>query len=115
MVFGAADLARELDGLTDAEIERRFRNDLNERFPPLRGNVKETVIQRWPHAAPHPRPGRSVVQAALVKPVGRVHLAGDYLGITYIDTAIATAATAAHRIRRVLENTAVPALAMRRI
>jgi hypothetical protein len=61
------------------------------------------------------RPGRSGVQAALVKPVGLIHLAGDCLGITYIDTAIETGATAAHRIRRVLENAAVPAPTMERI
>jgi oxygen-dependent protoporphyrinogen oxidase len=104
MVYGASNLARELGSLSDVQIEQRFLNDLYELFPPLRGNVEEAVIKRWPNAAPHCRPGRSLAQPALVRPIGPIQLAGDYLGITYIETAIHTAVTAASRIRRTLDD-----------
>jgi protoporphyrinogen/coproporphyrinogen III oxidase len=107
MVYAASDLARELEGLSDAQVEQRFVDDLVELFPSLRGNVREAVVKRWSHAAPHPRPGRGSVQAALVRPMGPIHLAGDYLGITYIDTAIATGAMAASRIRPTLDSAAL--------
>lgn len=102
MVYAAAELARSLEGSSDAQVERVFLDDLVERFPALRGSVSEVVIRRWPSGVPHPRPGRSRLQPALVEPIGPIHLAGDYLGITYIETAIETGATAAHRIRRTL-------------
>jgi len=102
MVYAAAELARSLEGSSDAQVERVFLDDLVERFPALRGSVSEVVIRRWPNGVPHPRPGRSKLQPALVEPIGPIHLAGDYLGITYIETAIETGATAAHRIRRTL-------------
>jgi hypothetical protein len=34
-----------------------------------------------------------------MKPLGPVHLAGDYLGTWYTETAIATAVAAASRVR----------------
>jgi len=102
MVYAAAELARSLEGSSDAQVERVFLDDLVERFPALRGSVSEVVIRRWPNGVPHPSPGRSRLQPALVEPIGPIHLAGDYLGITYIETAIETGATAAHRIRRTL-------------
>jgi oxygen-dependent protoporphyrinogen oxidase len=109
MVYGASDLARELWDLSDAQVEQRFVDDLVALFPGLRGNVSEAVITRWSHAAPHCRPGRSSAQAALIEPIGPIHLAGDYLGITYIETAITTGLTAASRIRRALDtSTALP-------
>lgn len=114
MVYGSADLARELDRLTDAQVEQRFLDDLVELFPSLRGNVREVVVKRWSHAVPHARPGRGSIQAALTRPIGPIHLAGDYLGITYIDSAITTGAVAASRIRPTLDSApAVDATAAR--
>jgi protoporphyrinogen/coproporphyrinogen III oxidase len=102
MVYAAAGLARALAGLEDSEVERRFLNDLHALFPDLRGHVRETVIRRWEPGLPHPRPGRHLLQPALERPLGAVHLAGDYLGTTYIETAIETGTAAARRIRAAL-------------
>ena len=102
MVYAAAGLARALAGLDDAEAERRFLADLHSLFPALRSQVREAVIRRWEPGLPHPRPGRHLLQPALEQPLGAVHLAGDYLGTTYIETAIETGTAAAMRIRRIL-------------
>jgi protoporphyrinogen/coproporphyrinogen III oxidase len=102
MVYAAAGLARDLAELDDAEVERRFLADLHGLFPALRGQVRETVIRRWEPGLPHPRPGRHRLQPALEQPLGAIQLAGDYLGTTYIETAIETGTAAARRIRRAL-------------
>jgi oxygen-dependent protoporphyrinogen oxidase len=102
MVYAAAGLARALAELDDAEVARRFLDDLHALFPALRGHVLETVIRRWEPGLPHPRPGRHLLQPALEEPLGPVHLAGDYLGTTYIETAIETGVAAAQRIRAAL-------------
>jgi protoporphyrinogen/coproporphyrinogen III oxidase len=99
MVYAAAGLARRLADQSDADVERRFVEDLCGLFPMLRGHVREAVIQRWEAGLPHPRPGRHLLQPALERPLGVVHLAGDYLGTTYIETAIETGVAAARRAR----------------
>jgi len=43
--------------------------------------------------------GRARLQAALTRPLGNVHLAGDYLGTWYTETAAQTAEAAARAIR----------------
>jgi oxygen-dependent protoporphyrinogen oxidase len=102
MVYSAATLARDLAGLADADVERRYLDDIHGLFPALRGHVREAVIRRWEIGLPHPRPGRHLLQPALEQPLGAIHLAGDYLGTTYIETAIETGTAAAHRIRPTL-------------
>src|SRR5205823_5328314 len=62
MVYAAANLARELAGLADAQIEQRFLDDLQGWFPELRGWVREVVIKRWENGLPHPHPGRHLLQ-----------------------------------------------------
>ncbi|MDQ4018328.1 MAG: FAD-dependent oxidoreductase, partial [Actinomycetota bacterium] len=108
MVYAAANLARDLWDRSDAEVERRFLDDLYERFPDLRGNVREAVIRRWELGVPHPRPGRHLLQPALEQPLGNVFLAGDYLGTTYIETSIETGAAAARAARRTLDASVSP-------
>jgi len=44
-------------------------------------------------------PGRGRLQAALTRPLGRIHLAGDYLGTWYTETAAQTAEAAARAVR----------------
>jgi protoporphyrinogen/coproporphyrinogen III oxidase len=102
MVYAAADLARRLDGLDDDEVAERFLADLHDLYPEARDIVAETVIRRWDRGLPYPRPGRSLLQPALTRPLGPVHLAGDYLGTWYTETAVQTgvAAAAAARLRR---------------
>ena len=61
--------------------------------------VREVVIHRWERGLPYPRPGRARLQATLTRPLGRIHLAGDYLGTWYTETAILTAQSAAAAAR----------------
>lgn len=100
MVYAAANRARDLAGLDDPEVAARFRTDLEAIFPVAREVVRDVVIHRWPHGTPFPFVGRSRIQAALERPLGRVHLAGDYLGSWYTETAMWTAVAAASRVRR---------------
>ena len=104
MVYAAANLARDLWDRPDSAVEQRFLDDLYERFPDLRGAVREVAIRRWELGLPHPQPGRHLLQPALEQPLRNVHLAGDYLGTTYIETAIETGAAAARTARRSLES-----------
>jgi protoporphyrinogen/coproporphyrinogen III oxidase len=100
MVYSAAGLAHALDATGDDEVAGIYTRDLTEIFPRLAGQIAEVQIRRWPHGLPHPRPGRHLLQPALERPLGRVFLAGDYLGTTYVDTAVTTGTAAAHAIRR---------------
>jgi oxygen-dependent protoporphyrinogen oxidase len=99
MVYAAAGMCSGLDDLPDDEVGARFREDLAQIYPVTRDVIRETVIHRWSIGTPFPKVGRSRVQAALVKPLGRVHLAGDYLGSWYTETAAWTGAAAAKHVR----------------
>jgi protoporphyrinogen/coproporphyrinogen III oxidase len=99
MAYTAADNARKLAEVPDEEIAARYRDDLASIYPVSRDVVKEVVIHRWSHGTCYPRPGRSRIQAALVQPLGRIHLAGDYLGTWYTETACSTGEAAAKRVR----------------
>lgn len=100
MVYAAASLARRLEGLDDDGVRERFLADLYELLPQARGLVADVVIRRWERGLPYPKVGRSLLQPALTRPVGRVHLAGDYLGTWYTETAVQTALAAAMAVRR---------------
>ena len=52
---------------------------------------------------PYVAPGRSALQPALEKRLGRLHLAGDYLGGVYTETAIESGGRAANAIRADLD------------
>lgn len=99
MAYTAADSARALADVPDAEIAARYRDDLASIYPVSREVVKDVVIHRWSHGTSYPRVGRSRIQSALVQPLGRIHLAGDYLGTWYTETACSTGAAAAKRVR----------------
>jgi oxygen-dependent protoporphyrinogen oxidase len=101
-VYSGAGLADRLWERPDAEIERIYVDDLTAIFPALAGHVTEVQIRRWRHGLPHPRPGRELIQPALEAPHERIMLAGDYLGTTYIETAVQTGVEAAQRIRAAL-------------
>ena len=100
MVYAAADFARRLDGFDDDAVRERFLADLHDVLPAARGLVEEIVIKRWEHGLPYPRVGRSRLQAGLTRPLDRVHLAGDYLGTWYTETAVQTGLAAARAARR---------------
>jgi oxygen-dependent protoporphyrinogen oxidase len=99
MVYRSGHAALDLFDRSDAEIEHAFLEDLYAIGPELRGLVTETVLERMPRMLPYVAPGRSALQPALEKPLGRVHLAGDYLGGVYTETAIETGQRAAAAIR----------------
>ena len=102
MVYAAAGRARALADLDDAEIGARYREDLCSLFPRARGIVREVVIQRWARGLPYAAVGRARLQAPLSQPLGAIHLAGDYLGTWYTETAVQTAETAADSVREQL-------------
>ena len=57
------------------------------------------LVQRWERGLPYAAVGRGRLQAALTRPLGRIHLAGDYLGTWYTETAAQTAEAAARAVR----------------
>jgi oxygen-dependent protoporphyrinogen oxidase len=102
MVYRSGHAALELLERSDSEIERAFLEDLFAIYPAARGIVRETALSRLPRMLPYVAPGRSALQPALEQPLGRLHLAGDYLGGVYTETAIATGQSAASAIREAL-------------
>ena len=100
MVFSPAQLADELLELDDAEILERFLADLDDLFAGFPGLVTEAHVRRWPLGLAYCFPGRGKLQAALTRPLDRLHLAGDYLGTLYTETAIRSGLSAAAAIRR---------------
>jgi oxygen-dependent protoporphyrinogen oxidase len=61
--------------------------------------VTETMLLRIPRMLPYVAPGRAALQPALERPLGRLHLVGDYLGDVYAESAIASGQAAAAAIR----------------
>jgi oxygen-dependent protoporphyrinogen oxidase len=98
MVYSGASLARPLWDLPDDEVAARYTDDLAALLPGVREVIEEVVVDRWTHGLPYVRPGRGRLQPALERPLGRLQLAGDYLGTRYTDTAISTGLAAAERI-----------------
>ncbi len=106
MVYSAASLAEALAERGDDEVARIYSDDVGEIFREVGSHIREVQIRRWPYGLPHPRPGRHLLQPALNRPLGNVFLAGDYLGTTYVETAVSTGTAAAHEIRRRLRGNA---------
>ncbi len=103
MVYRSGRAALELMERSDSEIEQSFLDDLHAIFPAARGVVKETALVRMPRMLPYAFPGRAALQPGLERPLGRLHLAGDYLGGVYTETAISSGQSAAAEIRAELE------------
>lgn len=99
-VYSGASLAKPLWDLPDEEVAARYTDDVAALFPEVRDVIEEVAVHRWTHGLPFVRPGRARLQPALERPLGRLHLAGDYLGTRYTDTAISTGFAAAERILR---------------
>jgi len=98
MVYRSGHGALDLLERSDDEIERAFLDDLYAVFPEARGTVRETILLRLPLMLPYVAPGRAAIQPELERPLGNVHLAGDYLGGIYTETAISTGQEAARAI-----------------
>ena len=100
MVFSPAALAVALHDLDDRQVVDRYLNDLEEIFPGFSRLVVEAHVRRWPLGLAYCFPGRGRIQADLTRPAARIHLAGDYLGTFYTETAIETGSRAATTILR---------------
>ncbi len=103
MVYSGASLGRRMLELDDDEVAAAYVGDLEDLFPQARGITEEVVVQRWERGLPYPSPGRHRVQAALERPLGRILLAGDYLGTWYTETAVATGTAAGAAVQKELE------------
>lgn len=99
MVYRSGHAALELMQQPDPDVEQAFLEDLYAIFPVARGLVTETVLVKMPRMLPYAFPGRAALQPALEQPLGHVHLAGDYLGGVYTETAITSGQEAAAAIR----------------
>jgi protoporphyrinogen/coproporphyrinogen III oxidase len=102
MVFSPAALAATLLDLDDSEIIDRYLKDLDDIFPGFSGHIVEAHVRRWPLGLAYCFPGRGRIQEALTRPAERIHLAGDYLGTFYTETAVETGWRAASTILRAL-------------
>jgi oxygen-dependent protoporphyrinogen oxidase len=109
MVYRAAHAASEMMEQPDAVVEQAFLDDLYAIYPEARGIVSETILLKLPRMLPYAAPGRSALQPALERPLGRIHLAGDYLGGVYTDTAISSGQEAALAVRSALQEAAADA------
>ena len=102
MVFSPAELATPLLSLSDGQIVDRYLEDLGDIFPGFSAVTVEAHVRRWPLGLAYCFPGRGRIQRALTRPAERIHLAGDYLGTFYTETAIQTGCAAAGTILRAL-------------
>jgi oxygen-dependent protoporphyrinogen oxidase len=98
MAYAMAGLAEPMLALSDREVVKMYTNVLEELLPGFSRCVAEARVQRWPRAVPYGFPGRGSLQADLLRPLGRVFLAGDYLGLPTTDTAVETGRRAAQEI-----------------
>ena len=105
MVYRSGHAAIPMFEQPDEVVEQAFLDDLYAIYPEARGIVAETILLKLPRMLPYAAPGRSALQPALERPLGRVHLAGDYLGGVYTDTAISSGQEAARAVRGALQAT----------
>lgn len=102
MVFSPADLATPLLHLDDGQIIDRYLEDLGGIFLGFSALTVEAHVRRWPLGLAYCFPGRGRIQQALTRPAERIHLAGDYFGTFYTETAIQTGFAAAATILRAI-------------
>ena len=99
MVTTVAELARPTPDTDDETVLDALQRDLEEVLPEVRGHVVERVLRVIDGGLPFPHVGRGRLQPALTQPLGRIHLAGDYLGSWYAETAALTGQWAAGAAR----------------
>ena len=103
MVYRAGHAALEMFDQPDSGRRAGLPDDLYAIYPDARGIVSETTPAQAAAHAPVRGPGRAALQPALERPLGRIHLAGDYLGGVYTDTAISSGQEAALAVRAALQ------------
>jgi oxygen-dependent protoporphyrinogen oxidase len=109
VVYSAGEPARRHLGLADDAIRDLFLAGLADLFPVTKGIVDEVIIRRQPFGGPTPVPGRAQLQHALVRSVGRVVFAGDYLQYSGLDYTLRTALHAAREAETYFREVAYPA------
>ena len=97
-VFTATDWAEKLIKEDDKAILETYYKDLNEIFPGFSDRVVEHQITRWHEGQTFNFPGRAKLQPIFTRDNGRVHLAGDFLGTFYTETAITTGKIAGQNV-----------------
>ncbi len=102
MVYAVADLGRRALEMEDEAVLDAYQRDLEEVLPEVRGRIVERVLRKVDGGLPFPHVGRGRLQPALTQPLGRIHLAGDYLGSWYAETAALTGQWAAANAREQL-------------
>ncbi|MEU6131881.1 NAD(P)/FAD-dependent oxidoreductase [Saccharopolyspora sp. NPDC047091] len=96
MTFSPASLGRALLDKTDDEVVRTHLADLDQILGHgFADSVVEAEAARWAVASPYSFPGRAKLQSTLTRGADRVHLAGDYLGTLYTESAITSGFSAA--------------------
>lgn len=76
--FAGGAQADTLFDLTDEEIVHRFTSDLLGLYPELAGRLSEGIVRRHPRVVPFWAPGGRASLSTLQRPLGPIHLAGDY-------------------------------------
>lgn len=89
-VFTATDWAYKLLNESEETILEAYYKDLNDIFPGFSDSVVEYKIKKWHQGQTFNFPGRARLQPIFTRDNGRVHLAGDFLGTMYTETAITT-------------------------
>lgn len=89
-VFTATEWAEKLLEADEETILETYYRDLNEIFPGFSDTVVEHQIKKWPKGQTFNFPGRAKLQPIFTRDNGRIHLAGDFLGTFYTETAITT-------------------------
>ena len=104
MVYAGGDRGRRLLQKSEEEIEALFLDDIESIFPEVRRLVVETLVKKWPHAAPFAAPGRWRAQETLETGArGRLFFAGDWVSeFVSMETAARTAVDASANVRRAL-------------
>lgn len=105
-VFTATDWAYKLIDQDEKTILDTYYKDLNEVFPGFSDTVVEAHIEKWHIGQTFNFPGRAKIQPIFTRDNGRLHLAGDFLGTMYTETAITTGTLAGKSVREKLSNEA---------
>ncbi len=98
-VFTATDWAYKLLDADEETILQTYYKDLNEIFPGFSDTVVEHQIMKWHQGQTFNFPGRAKLQPIFTRDNGRVHLAGDFLGTMYTETAITTGTLAGTQVK----------------
>ena len=103
MVYAVADLGKQALAMEDEAVLDAYQRDLEEVLPEIKGRIVERVLRKVDGGLPFPHVGRGKLQTALTQPIGRIHLAGDYLGSWYAETAARTGAWSAENVKEQLD------------